>query len=71
MAVRGGLECVAVGGDFSGKLAIVGHTLQKNGENLGLGYLDTFCHGGGWLTALEVEGGQRVWQANEEGLVRG
>ena len=59
---------------YSGKVAIVGHTPQKNGELLDLGYLkciDTFCHGGGWLTALEVEGGRRVWQANEAGELRG
>jgi serine/threonine protein phosphatase 1 len=58
----------------SGKVAIVGHTPQKNGEFLDLGYLkciDTFCHGGGWLTALEVEGGRRVRQANEAGELRG
>ena len=39
----------------SGKVAIVGHTPQKSGEMLDLGFLkciDTFCHGGGWLTAL-------------------
>ena len=45
----------------SGKVAIVGHTPQKNGEVLDLGYLkciDTFCHGGGWLTALEVRHGE-------------
>jgi serine/threonine protein phosphatase 1 len=54
----------------SGKVAVVGHTPQKNGEVLDRGYLkciDTFCQGGGWLTALEVEGGRRVWQANEVG----
>jgi serine/threonine protein phosphatase 1 len=57
----------------SGKVAVVGHTPQKNGEVLDLEYLkciDTFCHGGGWLTALEVEGGRRVWQANEAGELR-
>lgn len=56
----------------SGKVAIVGHTPQKNGEILDLGFLkciDTFCHGGGWLTALEVRTGQ-VWQANERGELR-
>ena len=45
----------------SGKVAIVGHTPQKSGEILDLGYLkciDTFCHGGGWLTALEVNTGR-------------
>jgi serine/threonine protein phosphatase 1 len=56
----------------SGKVAVVGHTPQKNGEVLDLGYLkdiDTFCHGGGWLTALEVTTG-KVWQANLAGEMR-
>jgi serine/threonine protein phosphatase 1 len=56
----------------SGKVAIVGHTAQKSGEILDLGCvvcIDTFCQGGGWLTALEVETGQ-VWQVNEAGVVR-
>jgi serine/threonine protein phosphatase 1 len=56
----------------SGKVAIVGHTPQKTGEILDLGYLkciDTFCHGGGWLTAMVVGTGQ-VWQANERGELR-
>lgn len=57
----------------SGKVAIVGHTSQKNGEVLDVGYLcciDTFCYGGGWLTALDVTSG-RMWQANESGRLRG
>ena len=56
----------------SGKTAVVGHTTQRNGEILDLGYLkciDTFCHGGGWLTALEVNSGD-VWQANQLGELR-
>jgi serine/threonine protein phosphatase 1 len=56
----------------SGKVAVVGHTPQKSGEILDLGYLkciDTFCHGGGWLTALEVGTGE-VWQANLAGEMR-
>jgi serine/threonine protein phosphatase 1 len=51
----------------------VGHTPQKSGEVLDLGYLkciDTYCHGGGWLTALEVGTG-KVWQANLAGEMRG
>jgi serine/threonine protein phosphatase 1 len=39
---------------------------------LDLGYLkcfDTFCHGGGWLTGLEVNTG-KVWQANLTGEMR-
>jgi serine/threonine protein phosphatase 1 len=56
----------------SGKTAVVGHTTQKGGEVLDLGFLkciDTFCYGGGWLTALEVHTG-RVWQASREGNLR-
>ena len=57
---------------ISGKTAIVGHTSQKSGEVLDLGYLlciDTYCYGGGWLTALDVDTKQ-VWQANERGELR-
>ena len=57
----------------SGKTAIVGHSTQKGGEILDLGYLkciDTWCYGEGWLTALDVETGQ-VWQANKNGKMKG
>jgi serine/threonine protein phosphatase 1 len=56
----------------SGKVAILGHTPQKSGEILDLGYIkciDTFCHGGGWLTAMEVNT-RKVWQANMVGEMR-
>lgn len=56
----------------SGKIAVVGHTPQQNGEYLDRGHLlaiDTYCHGGGWLTALEVNA-RTVWQANREGVLR-
>ena len=56
----------------SGKLAIVGHTSQKDGQIVDLGYLkciDTCCYGEGWLTALEVASGQ-IWQADKEGKMR-
>ncbi len=56
----------------SGKTAIVGHTTQKNGEIYDAGYLkciDTFCFGGGWLTAMEMNAGQ-VWQASIKGVLR-
>ena len=56
----------------SGKTAIVGHTAQKDGEILDLGYLkciDTCCYGEGWLTALDVESG-RLWQADKHGKMR-
>jgi serine/threonine protein phosphatase 1 len=57
---------------FSGKTAVVGHTAQESGRILDLGFLkclDTFCHGGGWLTALEVQT-STIWQANQMGDVR-
>jgi serine/threonine protein phosphatase 1 len=56
----------------SGKTAIVGHTPDRSGEILDLGYLkclDTYCYGGGWLTALDVASGQ-IWQADREGNLR-
>ncbi len=58
---------------FSGKTAIIGHSRQKSGNILDLGYLkciDTDCDGDGWLTALDVECG-RIWQANKAGKLRG
>jgi serine/threonine protein phosphatase 1 len=54
------------------KTAVVGHTAQRSGEVLDLGYLkciDTFCYGGGWLTAIDVAS-HRIWQANDEGILR-
>ena len=53
----------------SGKMAVLGHTSNKHGRIVNLGYLaciDTFCHGGGWLTAFDAISG-RVWQAAESG----
>jgi serine/threonine protein phosphatase 1 len=60
------------GPHVSGKAVIVGHTSQKGGDILDLGHLkciDTYCYGGGWLTALEVNTGE-VWQADREGNMR-
>jgi serine/threonine protein phosphatase 1 len=56
----------------SGKTVIAGHTSQKNGEILDRGYLkciDTYCYGGGWLTALDVDTG-KTWQADRDGDLR-
>jgi serine/threonine protein phosphatase 1 len=53
----------------SGKVAIVGHTAQKNGRVLDLGYLrciDTWAYGEGYLTALDILNG-RIWQADRQG----
>lgn len=66
------LRDMTPGPQVSGKTVIVGHTSQKGGEVLDLGHLkclDTFCYGGAWLTALEVNTGE-VWQANQTGEVR-
>ena len=61
------------GAHCSGKTVIVGHTAQRGGEILDLGYLrciDTCCYGDdGRLTALDVETGQ-AWQADKNGRLR-
>lgn len=57
---------------YSGKTMICGHTSQKSGKPINLGYaicIDTWACGNGWLTGLEVEKG-RVWQANQRGQIR-
>lgn len=57
---------------MSGKPVIVGHSQQKDGEVLDLGYvvcIDTYCCGGQWLTALDVESGL-LYQTNEKGQRR-
>lgn len=57
---------------MSGKKAVVGHTPDKSGEIFDIGHLiciDTYCYGGGWLTAADVANGT-VWQANDEGELR-
>jgi serine/threonine protein phosphatase 1 len=56
----------------SGKVAVVGHTPQRSGDVLDLGFvkcIDTNCHRGGWLTALEVGTGQ-LWQSDANGRLR-
>jgi serine/threonine protein phosphatase 1 len=56
----------------SGKVLICGHTQQRSGLPLNLGYavcIDTWVYGEGWLTCLDVTTG-RVWQANRAGRVR-
>lgn len=60
------------GPHVSGKTVVVGHTSQKNGEILDVGHLiciDTYCHNGGWLTALDVASGQ-TWQVDVNGKRR-
>ena len=56
----------------SGKTAILGHTPTRSGEIFDIGYLkclDTYCFGGGWLTALDLASGQ-IWQADRNGCLR-
>ncbi len=56
----------------SGKVVVCGHTSRKGGEVLDLGFLkciDTYCCGGRWLTALDVDSG-RTWQADSRGRLR-
>jgi serine/threonine protein phosphatase 1 len=53
----------------SGKIMVCGHTAQRSGmpaHNNNSICIDTWAHGEGWLTCLEVESGT-VWQANEAG----
>lgn len=60
------------GPHLSGKTAVVGHTARKEGEILDVGHLlciDTYCYGGGWLTAIELKTRQ-IWQASQEGRLR-
>lgn len=60
------------GPHVSGKKAVLGHTPDKSGEVFDIGHLlciDTYCYGGGWLTATDVVSGQ-IWQASEEGALR-
>jgi serine/threonine protein phosphatase 1 len=56
----------------SGKTVVVGHTAQRDGNVLDLGYLkciDTCCYGEGYLTALDLGTGQ-IWQADKQGRLR-
>jgi serine/threonine protein phosphatase 1 len=66
------LRDITPGPHISGKRTIVGHTSQKGGEVLNLGYLvciDTYCYGGGWLTALDVDTNE-YWQVDRRGEPR-
>ncbi len=57
---------------YSGKTMICGHTSQKSGEPISLGYavcIDTWVYGKGWLTCLDVNSGQ-IWQTNQKGQQR-
>ena len=54
------------------KTVICGHTSRKNGEIAHFGHttcIDTFAHGGQWLTCLNVETGE-YWQANQQADIK-
>lgn len=56
----------------SGKRIVCGHSPQKSGHILDMGFavcIDTNAVHGGWLTCLDVNGGD-WWQANEKGETR-
>lgn len=57
---------------YTGKRAILGHSSQKSGEILYQSHfvcVDTYCHGGGWLTALDPRTNQ-IWQVDRNGCSR-
>ena len=57
---------------LSGKPVFVGHTEQRSGDILDLGFLvciDTACWRYGWLTAIDVRT-REVWQASKWGVLR-
>jgi len=53
----------------SGKIMVCGHSAQRSGLPLDYGHsicIDTWAHGGGWLSCLDVDSGV-IWQASETG----
>lgn len=60
------------GPHLSGKRVFVGHTPQSSGEVLNLGHVvcvDTYCFGGGWLTAMNLDT-HEILQASKHGHLR-
>jgi serine/threonine protein phosphatase 1 len=56
----------------SGKPVVVGHTEQRDGEIMDLGFalcVDTACWRYGWLTAIELPS-KEIWQASRWGRLR-
>ena len=57
---------------INGKTAIVGHTANRDGEIMDAGHLiclDTYCYGGGWLTAMDLHN-RVIWQVSQDGHER-
>lgn len=56
----------------SGKIMVCGHTAQRTGMPLNVGYavcIDTWIYGAGWLTCLDVST-NGYWQSQPSGEVR-
>jgi serine/threonine protein phosphatase 1 len=56
----------------NGKRGVVGHTHDRAGEIFDIGHLiclDTYCYGGGWLTAMDLHSGT-LWQSDLSGEMR-
>ena len=56
----------------SEKVMVCGHTSQKDGLPVAYPHaicIDTFAHGGGWLTCLDTGNGT-LYQANQRGAKR-
>jgi serine/threonine protein phosphatase 1 len=56
----------------SGLRAVVGHTHDRGGVIVEVPHLiclDTYCYGGFWLTAMDVNSGE-IWQVQPDGTVR-
>ncbi len=56
----------------SGRRMICGHSAQRSGRPLDFGHavcIDTYAHGGGWLTCLEPRS-DAYWQATQKGSLR-
>jgi serine/threonine protein phosphatase 1 len=57
---------------LSGKTVFVGHTEQRSGDVLDLGFvacIDTACWRYGWLTAIDART-REIWQASRWGVMR-
>ena len=66
------LTQITPGPHANGKIGVVGHTHDRGGEIFDVGHLiclDTYCYGGGWLTAYDLLNNQ-FWQTNSEGELR-
>ncbi len=56
----------------SGRRMICGHSAQTGGRPLDFGHavcIDTYAHGGGWLTCLETRT-NAYWQTSQKGAIR-